>query len=85
MRVLVILLASLMLSSSAGSATFIVDSEVDAVDANPGDGICASAVDGCTLRAAVMETNALAGADGIAIPAGFYAMGGLEVEVRISG
>src|SRR5690606_31980191 len=39
---------------------FTVDATVDAPDAVPGDGVCETAVeDQCTLRAAVMEANAL--------------------------
>ena len=40
--------------------------------AAPGDGICASALGDCTLRAAIQETNALAGPDEIRAPAGVY-------------
>ncbi|MEU6378916.1 choice-of-anchor Q domain-containing protein [Streptomyces sp. NPDC046909] len=48
--------------------TFVVNSPVDDVDAAPGDGICETAVPAqCTLRAAVMETNALRGPDRIRI------------------
>src|SRR5262245_32787105 len=49
--------------SPAAAATFAVDSTVDAVDAAPGDGVCASAGGSCTLRAAIQEANALAGPD----------------------
>lgn len=49
----------------AGAATFVVNSTADSVDANPGDGVCADSGGNCTLRAAVMEANALAGADTI--------------------
>ena len=56
------------------AATFIVNSTTDAVDANPGDGICASVGGICTLRAAIMEANALAGADIITLPAGTYTL-----------
>lgn len=38
---------------------YTVDDYTDLVDANPGDGLCASAVATCTLRAAIMESNAL--------------------------
>lgn len=38
---------------------YTVDSTADAVDALPGDGHCRTAAQSCTLRAAVMETNAL--------------------------
>jgi CSLREA domain-containing protein len=37
--------------------TFTVNSASDAVDANPGDGSCATSGGTCTLRAAVMEAN----------------------------
>ncbi|MEW5989035.1 MAG: choice-of-anchor Q domain-containing protein, partial [Chloroflexota bacterium] len=63
---------------SAASATFTVNSTIDAVDANPGDGICATAAGECTLRAAVQEANALAGADAITLPAGV-------IELTIEG
>jgi len=44
--------------------SFVVNSPVDAVDANPGDGICGTAVPAqCTLRAAVIEANAHPGPD----------------------
>jgi CSLREA domain-containing protein len=63
---------TLLLALPASAATFHVDSEADEPDVSPGDGVCASANDGCTLRAAVQEANALAGADTIRIPAGKY-------------
>jgi hypothetical protein len=59
-------------SLSVQATTFNVNSEVDAVDANPGDGVCATADSDCTLRAAIEETNVLAGADTINLPAGTY-------------
>lgn len=48
----------------------------DAVDVNPGDGICETAPgnNACTLRAAVMEANANPGVDTILIPAGTYTL-----------
>src|SRR5206468_2703674 len=53
-------------------ASFTVNTTADQVDANPGDSLCA-AVDGtCTLRAAVMEANALPGSDTITLPAGNF-------------
>ena len=56
------------------AATFVVTSNADAVDAKPGDGICATAAATpvCTLRAAIQEANALAGADTINVPSGTY-------------
>ena len=69
-----IALAALVASAAppAQGASFAVNATHDAVDAAPGDGICADAGGACTLRAAVMETNALAGADEISLPAGTY-------------
>ncbi|MCK5315819.1 MAG: CSLREA domain-containing protein, partial [Anaerolineales bacterium] len=36
---------------------YIVNSDTDAPDANPGDGVCATAGGNCTLRAAIQEAN----------------------------
>ncbi len=59
-------------ASKSATPSFNVDSTLDEVDANPGDGVCLTAGGVCTLRAAVMESNALPGADTILIPAGQY-------------
>lgn len=56
------------------ATTFPVNNPADAVDASPGDGTCATALAVCTLRAAVQEANALAGADVITLPAGTYTL-----------
>jgi CSLREA domain-containing protein len=64
--------------ASGFSHIFKVNSTIDAVDINPGNGVCsAGVVQGgggpvCTLRAAVMEANALKGVDYIDVPAGVY-------------
>lgn len=70
------LLVGLLASTVWGSATttFTVNSTADAVDTNPGDGVCATSAGVCTLRAAVQETNALTGDDIITLPAGTYAV-----------
>ncbi len=49
----------------ASAASFVVNSTADGSDAIPGDTICATAASPptCTLRAAIEETNALAGPD----------------------
>jgi CSLREA domain-containing protein len=53
--------------------TFIVNSSADEVDKIPGDGKCKSAPSKkCTLRAAIMENNALGGGNTIVLPAGTY-------------
>ena len=60
-------------TNASPTATFIVNSTVDAVDANPGDGVCETAVTAqCSLRAAVMEANALTGQDTITLPSNTY-------------
>src|SRR5215813_12112851 len=56
----------------AQAKLFNVNSTQDAVDVNPGDGICATATGECTLRAAIQETNALPGADEIFVPGAVY-------------
>ena len=56
------------------AADFNVNSTSDVADSNPGDGICDTGAGECTLRAAVMEAEALAGADNIAIPSGTYVL-----------
>ena len=54
------------------TAAFQVNSTADVVDAAPGNGICRTAAGTCTLRAAIQESNALAGANTINLPAGTY-------------
>lgn len=58
----------------ADLATFTVNSVGDTVDANPGDGLALDAAGNTTLRAAIMESNALAGPDTILLPAGTYVL-----------
>ena len=68
--------------------TFFVDRRADFVDSTPGDGICAGQTaggnTGCSLRAAVMETNALPGDDLIVIGTGRFPLDVLDRE-RESG
>ncbi len=73
---LLILLGALLIPAVAQAprAPFTVNSTADSVDAAPGNGVCADSLNRCTLRAAVMETNALAGADTIDLPAGNYTL-----------
>ncbi|HET9300956.1 MAG TPA: FG-GAP-like repeat-containing protein, partial [Candidatus Polarisedimenticolaceae bacterium] len=58
------------MTPSAVTATFVVNSTADTVDAVPGDGLCADGTGACTLRAALQEANALAGADEITFSLG---------------
>jgi len=62
------------LASNAFGATFNVTSTSDVVDSAPGNGVCATAGGACTLRAAIQESNALAGADSIVLPSGLFPM-----------
>jgi len=73
------------MAPAVGAANFVVNSTADAVDANPGDGNCATAGGTCTLRAAVMEANAQAAAqpaspNQITLPAGIYVLTGARNE-----
>jgi len=56
-------LFAVLVAPLAMAATFVVDSTADETDLEPGDSLCLSAGGNCTLRAAVMEANALPGAD----------------------
>ncbi len=67
-------------ASSIKAATFVVNDFNDVVDAAAGDGICATSGAVCTLRAAITEANALAGADVITLPAGTYTIGIAEAS-----
>lgn len=79
----IVFMAAFLLSTTATvmADTFTVDSIEDAHDAAPGDGICASTIGACTLRAAIEEANATPGQDLIEVPAGHYmlTLGQLEV------
>ena len=66
-------------ASAADSPTFRVNSTVDAVDATPGDGQCATAAAACTLRAAVAQANASSSTGvTIEVPAGVYRLDGRQ-------
>ena len=61
-------------SAIASAATFTVTLEADLIDLIPGNGFCSvlpqAGAGPCSLRAAVIEANALAGTDTIALQAG---------------
>ena len=67
-----VMLLAVCPATSARAVVFTVNSNTDAVDATPGNGVCATAAGACTLRAAIQEANALAGADTINVPSGSY-------------
>jgi CSLREA domain-containing protein len=56
------------------TAAFQVNSTADVVDAAPGNGVCRTAGGTCTFRAAIQESNALAGENTINLPAGTYSL-----------
>ncbi len=58
----------------ASGQTLTVTTAIDSVDAAPGDGVCADALGFCSLRAAIVEANALPGLQRIDLPAGHYAL-----------
>lgn len=64
---LALLTAGLAPMSPAAAASFTVNSSGDAGDANAGNGVCATAGNVCTLRAAIQEANSLPGSDVISI------------------
>src|ERR1051326_2360615 len=63
-----------LISNISSAAVFTVNSTTDAADANPGDGVCATAAAQCTLRAAIQEANALGGTNTVNVPAGTYSV-----------
>jgi uncharacterized repeat protein (TIGR01451 family)/CSLREA domain-containing protein len=73
---LALLLALVLGAGPARAAGFFVNSTLDEVDANIGDGVCSSAPSAkCTLRAAIQEANASAGVpDTISLPPGVYTL-----------
>src|SRR5215468_4731001 len=72
-------------NTCARATTFTVDSTADDGDANPGDGLCATATSGCTLRAAVEEADdPTVSPDTIVLPAGTYVTGGLQIRDAIT-
>src|SRR6185503_3645870 len=56
---------------------YVVDSMNDNSDAVAFDGICADAGGACTLRAAVMTANQIAGRELILLPQGTYGLDGV--------
>ena len=72
---LCLILGSVFLTTTAAplfAAGFTVNSTADTQDLSPGDGTCKDFSGNCSLRAAVMEANALADGVVIYLPAGTY-------------
>jgi CSLREA domain-containing protein len=72
---------------TATLSAFTINSTADAIDAHPGDGICATNSNVCTLRAAIQEANARPGSDTIVLPAGAYVITipGMNEDVAATG
>lgn len=67
--------ASSRLEAAPALVTFTVNSQLDQIDADIGDGLCLTAAGTCTLRAAVMQANATSGeGTQINLPAGTYTL-----------
>lgn len=72
LALLISLVGSAMTFTPAYAADFTVNTTNDTTDANAGNGLCADVSGNCSLRAAIEEANALAGADTITVPVGMY-------------
>ena len=60
-----------LLAANAMAAVFNVDSTADEIDTDTSDGLCHTAANTCTLRAALMSANKESGADVTSnVPAG---------------
>lgn len=78
----------LLIARPIGAVDFTVDSLLDIADNSPGDGVCAGgSFSFCTLRAAIMETNALATADTITLPSGRHVLTrpGINEDLAVNG
>jgi len=89
-RMLTLLLLSVcfvVLPITVEAATFTVNSTDDVADITPGDGFCATEGGVCTLRAAIQETNALAGADTIVLKTKKYYLSilGSDEDAAVTG
>jgi trimeric autotransporter adhesin len=67
LALVVVVSIGVLAAKPAHATTFTVNSTGDEADKSPGDGVCQiTTADQCTLRAAIEESNAFAGADTIA-------------------
>jgi hypothetical protein len=73
---ILLMVSALPAAVSAANPVIIVNATHDGIDASPGDGVCETLAgnDICTLRAAVMEANAVAGPDTIQLDATNYTL-----------
>lgn len=66
------LLPAALRAQAVPGVTFTVNTLLETDDVNPGNGACLDGGGKCSLRAALMEANAHAGADTITLPSGTY-------------
>ncbi|MEZ5442937.1 MAG: right-handed parallel beta-helix repeat-containing protein [Lysobacterales bacterium] len=87
MRRLALMLCALACAPTLRAASFAVDRLDDAVDMLPGDGVCLAIGGGCTLRAAIQESNALAGPDTLQLAAGTHllTLPGIDEDLSSQG
>jgi gliding motility-associated-like protein/CSLREA domain-containing protein len=71
-RLAICLLVLISFSSMVNAQNYTVTTINDTQDANLGDGLCNDGTGSCSLRAAIMESNALGGNHTITLPAGTY-------------
>jgi len=69
------------------AANFVVNTFDDLIDIDLADDLCITVNDDCSLRAAVQQANALAGADSVSLPAGVYnlSLSGILEDFAASG
>jgi hypothetical protein len=69
------------------ASQWVVDTTVDLVDVMPGDGLCQTVQNSCSLRAAISSSNETASVDSIVIPAGHYqlSLAGANEDFNQSG
>ena len=75
MAVALLMLAMLPVRQVFAGPSFTVDSVLDEIDDDTSDGVCHSAANHCTLRAAIMQANKITGPGvTISLPAGTYTL-----------
>ena len=74
-------------SALHATSAYTVNTTTDAVDANIGNGVCATSSGECSLRAAIQEANASFAAETITLPAGTYKLttSGDDEESAVTG
>jgi CSLREA domain-containing protein len=76
MILLVAILPMRLVFAAPADVTFTVDTVLDEIDKNAGDGVCLSVTSHCSLRGAIMEANHLIGSvtATIIVPSGLYTL-----------